>query len=142
MAFIILTAMIVYFIVIAWTWQSLGFIEKAKKVAIILIGITIMYGITFMVFQMTKGGITYPNGEIQNKVQNILVSIFAGINGIIVMPQIGKILDKINEDEMEKEQFIKRIVLLVIIFMICLIFESGYMKDTQEGILKIYHTMK
>lgn len=142
MAFIILTAMIVYFIVIAWTWQSLGFIEKAKKVAIILIGMAIMYGITFMVFQMTKGGITYPNGEIQNKVQNILVSIFAGINGIIVMPQIGKILDKINEDEMEKEQFIKRIVLLVIIFMICLIFESGYMKDTQEGILKIYHTMK
>ncbi len=134
--------MIVYFIVIAWTWQSLGFIEKAKKVAIILIGMAIMYGITFMVFQMTKGGITYPNGEIQNKVQNILVSIFAGINGIIVMPQIGKILDKINEDEMEKEQFIKRIVLLVIIFMICLIFESGYMKDTQEGILKIYHTMK
>ncbi len=131
--------MIIYFILIAWTWQSLGFIEKTKKVAIILIGLVIMYGITFMVFQIAKGGINYPNGEIQGKVRNLLVGIFTGINGIIVMPQIGKILDKIKEDEIKKEQLVKRIVILTIIFVICLVFESGYMKDTQEGILKIYN---
>lgn len=142
MVFIVLTAIIIYFIAIAWTWHSLGFIEKPKKVAIILIGMTIIYGITFMVFQIAKGGIVYPSEEIQSKVQNILVSIFTGINGIIVMPQIGKISDKINENEMEKEQAKKKILILVIVFIICLVFESGYMKDTQEGILKIYHAMK
>ena len=35
-------------------------------------------------------------------VQNILVLLFTGINCIIVMPQIGKILDKINGNEKEK----------------------------------------
>lgn len=141
MAFIILVAIVIYFILIAWTWQSLGFIEKPKKVGIILIGICISYVITFMVFQIGKGGITYPNAEIQNSIRNILVAIFTGINGLIIMPQIGKILDKINEDEIEKDQLVKRVIILLIIFVICLIFESGYMKSTQEGILKIYQTM-
>lgn len=141
MVFIIITAMIVYFILIAWTWQSLGFIEKTKKVVFILLGIVLMYGITFIIFQIAKNGINYQNAEIQGNVQNVLVVIFAGINGIIVMPQIGKMLDKIRADEIEKEALIKRMVVLSIIFIICLIFESGYMKDTQEGILKVYRVM-
>ena len=63
-------------------------------------------------------------------------------NGIIVMPQIAKILDKINEDEIQQNELKKRIIILLIIFVICIIFECGYMKDTQEGIIKIYNSMK
>ena len=48
----------------------------------------------------------------------MLVAIFTGINGLIVMPQIGKMLDKINEDEIEKEQLTKRVIILLIIFII------------------------
>ncbi len=131
-----------YFILIAWTWQSLGSIEKTKKVVMILIGIILIYGITWIVFQTTKPEMDYQNIEMQNSVQNMLVAIFSGINGIIVMPQIAKILDKIEENEIEQEQFIKRIGILVIIFVICLIFERGYMRDTQEGILKVYYSMQ
>lgn len=141
MAFIIITAIIVYFILIAWTWQSLGFMEKTKKVAFILIGAILMYGITWIIFQTAKGGITYQNPELQSRIQKILVAIFTGINGIIVMPQLGKMLDKVNEGQMEKEVLVKKIIILIIIFILCLIFESGYMKDTQEGILKIYDAM-
>ena len=141
MAFIIITAIIVYFILIAWTWQSLGFMEKTKKVAFILIGAILMYGITWIIFQTAKGGITYQNPELQSRIQKILGAIFTGINGIIVMPQLGKMLDKVNEGQMEKEVLVKKIIILIIIFILCLIFESGYMKDTQEGILKIYDAM-
>lgn len=140
MTFIIITAMIVYFILIAWTWQSLGSIENAKKVVMILMGIILVYGITWIVFQTTKQGMDYQNIEMQNSVQNMLVAIFSGINGMIVMPQIAKILDKIQENEIEKEQLIKRIGILVIIFVICLMIERGYMTDTQEGILKVYYS--
>lgn len=132
--------MIVYFILIAWTWQSLGSIENAKKVVMILMGIILVYGITWIVFQTTKQGMDYQNIEMQNSVQNMLVAIFSGINGMIVMPQIAKILDKIQENEIEKEQLIKRIGILVIIFVICLMIERGYMRDTQEGILKVYYS--
>ena len=141
MALIVITAIIIYLVLIAWTWQSLGFIEKTKKVGIIVIGIFLTYIITLIVFQIAKGDITYPNANIQNSIKNMLVAIFTGINGLIVMPQIGKMLDKINEDEIEKEQLTKRVIILLIIFIICLVFESGYMKNTQEGILKIYQTM-
>lgn len=142
MIFIIMIALIIYFVLIAWTWQSLGFIEKNKKVVFIIVGIIIMYAITWIIYQITKVGVEYPNEEMKNSIQNILVAIFTGINGMIVMPQIGKMLDKINEDEMEKQEFTKKLIILMIVFVISIIIEIGYMKDTQQGIVKIYHTMQ
>lgn len=142
MAFIIIVAIIIYFILIAWTWKSLGEVEKNKKVIYILIGISIMYLLTVIVFYIAKAGITYESKEIQNNIQNVLVNLFTGINGIIAMPQIGKIFDKINEGEIEKNQIMRRILILFLIFMIFLIFETGYMKDTQVGILMVYDSMK
>lgn len=142
MAFIIIIAFIIYFILIAWTWQSLGFIEKNKKIIFILIGIILIYIVTLIVFQMTKGEIIYEDKRMQRDIQNILVAIFTGINGIIIMPQIAKMIDNAKEKQAEKEKIIKRIIVLIIIFVISLIFERGYMKNIQEGILKIYHSMK
>ncbi len=142
MIYIILVAIVTYFVLIAWTWQSLGFIEKNKKVGFILVGLILMYILTLITFQLTKSGIEYPNAETQSSIQNVLVAIFTGINGILVMPQIGRIFNKVNEDEMEKAKAQKRILMILILFFICLAFEVGYMKNTQEGILKIYHAMK
>lgn len=142
MAFIIIVTIAIYFMLIAWTWQSLGFIEKTKKVAFILIGMILMYLITLIVFQITKGEVQYENLEMQKQVQNMIVAIFSGINGMIIMPQVGKMLDKINENEIEKQVLVKKIGILVIVVIVCLIFEIGYMKEIQRGILKIYQSMK
>ncbi len=138
MALIVITAIIIYLVLMAWTWQSLGFMAKTKKVIFMVIGIILMYVITLFVFQMTKGGIIYENPEMQKGIQNILVAIFTGINGIIIMPQIARIWDKIQEDETKKEILGKRIIILIIVFIVCLILESNYMKDTQETILRMY----
>ena len=101
-----------------------------------------MYAITWIIYQITKVGVEYPNEEMKNSIQNILVAIFTGINGMIIMPQIGKMLDKINEDEMKKQEFTKKLIILMIVFVISIMIEIGYMKDTQQGIVKIYHTMQ
>ncbi len=138
MALIVITAIIIYLVLMAWTWQSLGFMAKTKKVIFMVIGIILMYVITLFVFQMTKGGIIYENPEMQKGIQNILVAIFTGINGIIIMPQIARIWDKMQEDETKKEILGKRIIILIIVFIVCLILESNYMKDTQESILRMY----
>lgn len=142
MTLIILITIAIYLLLFVWTWHSLGFIEKPKKVGILLAETLIMYVITLVIFQIAKGGITYEKIEIQKSVQNVLVSIFTAINGMIVMPQIGKILDKINEDEIQKEEIKKKIIVILAIFTICLAFEAGYMKDTQKGILKMYEASK
>ncbi len=140
MIFIVITAIIVYFVCIAWTWHSLGEIEQKKKVIFIFIGIILIYGITW--FICPKSGIDYQKVEMKKQIQNILVLIFTGINAIIVMPQIGKLLEKIKENEIEKEKLKKRIILLIILFILCIFFERGYMKDTQEGILRVYQSIK
>lgn len=142
MTLVIVTAIIIYLVVIAWSWQSLGSIGKTKKIIFILVGIILMYLITLVVFRTTKGDIDYQDIKIQNSIQSVIVAICTGINGMIIMPQIGKILDQINENQIGKEQLIKRCLILVVVFVICLIFESGYMKDTQQGILKVYHSME
>lgn len=142
MTLIILMTIAIYILLFVWTWHSLGFIEKPKKVGIILVETLVMYVITLIIFQIAKGGITYEKIEIQKSVQNVLVSIFSAINGMIVMPQIGKILDKINEDEMKKEEVKKKGIILLIVFILCLVFEAGYMKDTQKGILKMYEASR
>ncbi len=138
MALIVITVIIIYFILIAWTWQSLSFVEIRKKVIFLIIGLVIMYGITLSIFQIAKKGINYENPEMQKEIQNILVAVFTGINGMILMPQIARIWDKIKTKEIEKEKVTKRIIILVILFMICLIFETNSMKGTQESILKMY----
>ena len=140
MTLVIVTAIIIYFILIAWTWQSLGSVEKTKKIVFILVGIVLMYLVTLVVFRTTKGDIDEQDIEIQSSIQNMIVAIGTGINGVIVMPQIGKILDQINENQIENGQLIKKCLILIVVFIICLIFESGYMKDTQQGILKVYHS--
>lgn len=138
MIFIIITAIIIYLVLLAWTWQSLGTIEKRKKIFYMIIGCTVMYGITIVIFQIAKKGIHYPNIKMQDSVKNILVIIFTGINGMVIMPQIGKMIEKIHENEIEKEKIIKKIIIILMLFMVCLLFEGGYMKDIQEGILSIY----
>ena len=142
MTFVIVTIIMIYLILIFWTWQSLGSMEKTRKIVWILIGMFVLYLITLVVFLTAKVDIDVSNMEIQNGIKNIIVAIGTGINGIIVMPQIGKIVDQIKENQIEKEKLMKKMIILVFIFVICLIFESGYMRDTQQGILKVYHSMQ
>jgi len=142
MIFIVAVIVIIYFIEIAWTLQSLGWIEKNKKILIIIIGNIAMAIITFAIFQIAKGGVA--NGveklpeNVGHLVKNLMVAIFTGVNGIIILPQIAKILDKINEDQIEKSKVQKRVIILAIVFVICLVFETSYMKQTQASISKLY----
>lgn len=142
MALVVLITILVYIILIVWTWHNLGFIEKTKKIAFIIIGILLTYIITQIIFQISKGDITYPNDEIAKQIRNAIVAIFSGINGLILMPIIAKNLDKINENEIEKEVVSKRFIIIFVIFIICTFIECGYMKTTQEGIINTYKTLE
>ena len=57
------------------------------------------------------------------------------------MPVIAKFVDKLNEDEIQKEKFLKILIIILVIFIIIAILECGYIKDTIEGILSIYKSL-
>ncbi|MCI8411384.1 MAG: hypothetical protein HFJ40_02885 [Clostridia bacterium] len=140
MPIIIIIIIAIYIILISWIWQSMRDIDRTKKVVFIAIGIFVVFLITLIIFNISKTGINYQNDDSKKVVRNILVSVFTGINSLIIMPYISKLLNKVHENEIEKETFSKRVVIILIVFLICMFFECGYLKDTQEGILKIYNS--
>ena len=142
MFLIIIVIIAIYAVSFAWTWHNLGNIDKPKKIVVIVIGNIIMYIVTIIIFNISNSGIYYNNTELQTAVRNTIVSIFTGINGIIVIPQIAKILEKIEENEIDKNLALKRFFNILIVFILCIIFECGYIKDTQKGIIHIYNSMR
>lgn len=142
MFLIIIVIIAIYAVSFAWTWHNLGAIDKPKKIVVIVIGNIIMYIVTIIIFNISNSGIYYNNTELQTAVRNTIVSIFTGINGIIVIPQIAKILEKIKENEIDRNLASKRFAIILIVFILCIIFEGGYIKDTQKGILNIYNSIK
>ena len=142
MAFIIIIALIIYFINIAWTWKSLGEIGKSSKIVFVIVGILVLFIITLITFNISAKNIQYQHQGETDTIRNVLVSIFTGINGIIILPQIAKILEKAKNGDLEKNQIRNRLILWIAILIICLIFECGYMKDTQQGIVNIQHGLE
>ena len=138
MPIIIIIILAIFCVLIVGTWHYLGSVEKSKKMIFIFIGIFISYLMTLFVFSTSKSGITYPSQEIESMVQNIIVFVFTGLNGILILPYIGRLLDKVNENEITKQQLQKRIIILIIAIIVIFIFESNYLRGTQNGILNIY----
>ena len=109
--------------------------RKAKKIAFILIGILIIYVFTLILYNIASTNISYPNEEMQKTVSDTLILVFTSLNVLIFLPFIANVFDKILEEEIEKKQAQKRILILAIIFIICIVVENGYIKSTQEGII-------
>ena len=124
-------------VLIAWMWSSLGNIEKPTKIACMVGGLVIVYILTFIIYNISKIGITYEDIEVMKVVRTVFVGIFTIINGCIILPYSFRKLDQINNEEIQKEQLTKSIIILVIIVVVLFIFESMYLKDIQQGIISM-----
>ena len=137
MPLIILMIFILYSVVIGWTWNNLGDIDKKKKILIIAGEIIAIYIITLIVFGVSKNGIDYTNKDVEGNVKTVIVALFTGFNSLILLPFLNKQIIKLKEKETDEKSIIKKITIMFLIFIVCIIFECGYMKDTQKGILQV-----
>lgn len=142
MPIIIIVTILLFGVLIGWTWVNLSGIEKKKKIIYIVISLIILYIITLIIFSISKNGVEYENENMIDSIQAIVVSTFMVVNGFIIMQYIAKIQGKLFNDEITREQATKKIIIISIIFLICIIIECGYMKDIQNGILKIFYMNK
>lgn len=138
MTLIIIGIMLLFVVSIVWTWHNLGNIEKPNKLAFIIIGLLIAYLLTMLLYNLSNPDITYPSEEIQKTVSNTLIWVFTGLNALIFLPLVANVLDKILEEEIENTQAKRRIIIILIIFVVCIFVEKGYLGNTQEGIINIY----
>lgn len=137
MPLIILMTFILYSVVIGWTWNNLGDVDKIKKILIIAGEILLIYLITLIVYAISKNGIDYTNTEVEKNIKIVIVTLFTGFNSLIILPFLNKQIIKLKEKETEEKSIIKKVAIMFLIFIVCLIFECGYMKDTQKGILQV-----
>ena len=139
MAVVIISLIVIILLLVlfGWTWHSLGSIEKTTKIACIIGGLIVVFIITFVIYNISKIGITYENKEAMKLIRNVFVSLFTIVNSYVILPYSFRKLDKINNDEIEKEHLIKSIIILAIIILILGIFESSYLGSIQQGILSM-----
>lgn len=143
MSFIIITTTILFIVLILWTWHNLGnSIEKNRKILYIIIGIVLIGILTEIIFQLSKASITYPNNQVMHAIQNMLVLLFTGLNGCIIMPYIAITLSKFKQNEIEKQTLQKRFLIIIIVVIVIIVLEKSYMVSTQEGILDILNELK
>ncbi len=139
MTFIIIGIIIIYLLVIAWSWNSLEETETPKKLLVIFAGIVAVFLITQIVFSMSKSGVNYENNDMEKSVGQVIVLLFTGVNSLVI-PFIARTFKKKENGEIEDNVFKVRMIIICVIFLICLFLECGYMTDTQEGILRVYQS--
>ena len=139
MLVIIVVIILMFIVLIGWTWTNLSTIEKKHKVIFIVISILITFIITLIVFNISRAGIEYKNEKIISEVKNVLVTLFTSVNGLIIVQYIARLFGKIHNNEIDKEIATKKLVLMLVIFLICLVIECFYLKDIQKGILYMYN---
>lgn len=137
MAVILIIIAILFLVLLGWSWNSLGSIDKKEKIKYIIIGLVLTYLLTFIIYAISKIGIQYDNKETMKMIRTVFVLLFAIVNGYILLPYSFKKIEKIKNEEIEEKKLKRSIIILLIIIVILLIFESIYLGNLQQGILKM-----
>ena len=137
MAVILIIIAILFLVLLGWSWNSLGSIDKKEKIKYIIIGLVLTYLLTFIIYAISKIGIQYDNKEAMKMIRTVFVLLFAIVNGYILLPYSFKKIEKIKNEEIEEETLKRSIIRLLIIIVMLLIFESIYLGNLQQGILKM-----
>ena len=139
--FILLITIALYVILGVFICHNLYNSAKGLRIPFALIGIIVMGIITLIVFNISKNGVRYENMQMMADVRKMLVLLFTPINGLVVLPYLAYLVNKIKDEDITQDEFKKRTIVLTIIFLIILVFECSYLKSTQEGILKVFESL-
>ena len=124
---------VLYMVLIAWTWNNVkDFSDNMQKIKYLAIGTIALFIVTYIIFNISKIGINYPNKDIAKIVRKISVFLFVPINGYISLPHIAKIKTDILDGNIDDEKSKKRIKILAIVIVIAIIIEIIFLKDFQK----------
>lgn len=137
MAIILIIMLVLFLVLIGWMWNSLGSIEKKVKIICMIVGVGIVYLLTFVIFNISKIGIYYDDLTVMRVIRSVFVALFTIINGYVLLPNVFRKLEQINNDEIGKDKLIRAIVVLLIMVVLLILFESLYFGDVQRGIMQI-----
>ena len=120
-------------------YNGLNGMNQKKKIIIFFIEIIVCFVFTTILFNLSSIGIEYLNSKNKGIAMRTLVAIFTPINGIILLPNITRIINESQNGEINKEECKKRLKKSLIVFILLVIIEFVYLKNTQIGILSNYN---
>ena len=104
------------------------------KVIIFLVEIIACLIFTITLFNISSIGVDYPSEQNKKIAMKTLVAIFTPINGILLLPNITRIINESKNGEIGKDECNKKIKKFLSIFVLVLIIEFIYLRNTQIGI--------
>ena len=139
---ITIISIILFFVLGIIIYNGLNGIELKYKIIIFLIEILLCFVVTIILFNISSIGIEYPNSKSKTIAMKTLVLIFTPINGILLLPNVTRIINESKNEKITKEECVKKIKKFLITFIILIIIEFIYLKNTQNGILNNYNMIK
>ena len=109
--------------------------EPKKRILYIIIGMVIMYGIVSMICAIKSNVIKTDNVNAINDTFDVIKMIFTPINALILLAPLGNTFGKAYDKTIEADSAGKRIIALLIIFVIIIIFETNYIGDFISNLL-------
>lgn len=134
--YFIIFILFVFFIV--WSWNSTKQFETPLyRIIFLIIGTVFVTLVTLILFQISKSGVNYPKEEMIGEVRKIILLIFVPINGFILLTQGANIISQVKSGIVSKENYNRKIKILIVICIILIIFECIYFKSIQNDIIKV-----
>lgn len=113
--------------------------ELKIKIITCIALILFMFIISNIIYGIGNIGII---GEIANKSKNMILLVLMPINMMIIASPIALQINKAQSKEIEKEEFLKKIITLVLIDIAILIVECIYIKNIQLGTQSVMEGLK
>lgn len=113
--------------------------ELKIKIITCIALILFMFIISNIIYGIGNMGII---GEIANKSKNMILLVLMPINMMIIASPIALQINKAQSKEIEKEEFLKKIITLVLIDIVILIVECIYIKNIQLGTQSVMEGLK
>lgn len=142
MFLIVIISLIIYIIGAIAIYHNMYSVDKSKKIQFIIVGFLVILLLTMFLVFISSNNIKLENREYNSYSQYIgttktmSILLFAPINSIIVLPYIGNLINKYTDKRINEEQLKKKILIFVAILILVVIFEIGYVKDFQTGLIK------
>ncbi len=134
MFLIFIISLIIYIIATIMIYHNVYNFEKTNKIKFIVLGIIVTFIITVIICSISSNGI-HSNDNYLATAKNIAILLFSPINLIIALPYIGNVLNKYKEKRINESSLKKRFLILFVIFVIVIIFEIGYIKNFEIGLI-------
>ena len=130
--FIMLAIVIANVIAVLLIYQFIKKLTKMDKIIFIAGSFAIAYILVSIIYWISGFGI---DSRINDGAKDFITYIFVPVNVIILAPFVATKYNKWKTKEIEKEEFIKRLILIGIIAIIILIIECFYFRNIKQNIM-------